>query len=838
VPLFLGRWFPLEEPLAAPVAFTKSASGKGHSVDEKAESMLRVRAGVVSGSILVAVQRLAAAREAERPRTEAYVEIPQVGVSLVDSKPRELFYLSVLNITASASLSDSLRSADLSIYRLQLDNQTRTALYPVVISEGNLQRDTHFVSFSVRQRTSEDLPVMVFPLASLQVHTLDVKVGEEIIWQMLKFVNEFQTKPKKSAGDTISDLDDEDDSTQTDAESTVRGSDARSEAEPPEQKADGLVTRSTDDIMHSYPSSSSRFYFGLLQLDVKGAIVTFDANPAARQKSAGLTVNPIAIVLNAGSAALAHIDQAPVSLSPFVLENAFGNTHTLLQPVVRHFTRQLIQKIYILLGSASFLGNPVGLARDVGGGFKDLGRGLFSVRRDGVGGIFRGTRAAAGGVVGGVAGAVGNVVSSAGSALSSLMDTDYQMRRQAMMRGSGGNSVTSGIKSGVSGVAEGLSGIVLDPFKGAKAGGVTGFAKGIGKGLVGAVVKSTVGVVDITSSALHGIRSAARPERYVNINRFRLPRYIPPDHRLVPFDPIAALGQWILKETAIKDKIVSKEVKDMEQFLFHMAFLPPPPPPQNQPSKPSSAATDSVGAPAGLPQSVDTSASALVVSNLRLVYRMDLEASTELSAVQLRASVVDNKDPGAKAIQNEKEILIQQDKKKKKRKFELFPRSNQDFEVLNVFVTGVSQDGRFVRIYAAYPQSMKQAPPEGYVIHTPSAEAAQLATMRLMHFFSNTFVASAIHGYKNRVDDVTAILYKMLTRNGRIAWSGVNESSLEQLEQAPPPPSLHAETIGPTFYNTLFGDPAPRKRKTLTVEFVRDFKRQTKIFQEDESIIL
>lgn len=83
-------------------------------------------------------------------------------------------------------------------------------------------------------------------------------------------------------------------------------------------------------------------------------------------------------------AALTSIDQAPLSLSPFVLDNAFGvcrllfpspfalvltrllllgNTHTLLSPIVQHYTRQIIQKLYLLLGSFSFLGSLLFLLR-------------------------------------------------------------------------------------------------------------------------------------------------------------------------------------------------------------------------------------------------------------------------------------------------------------------------------------------------------------------------------------------------------------------------------------------------------------------------------------------
>ncbi len=52
---------------------------------------------------------------------------------------------------------------------------------------------------------------------------------------------------------------------------------------------------------------------------------------------------------------------------------------------------------------------------------------------------------------------------------------------------------------------KGLSGIVMDPIKGAKDGGVEGFFKGVGTGLIGAVTKPTSGAVHLAASTLQGI---------------------------------------------------------------------------------------------------------------------------------------------------------------------------------------------------------------------------------------------------------------------------------------------------------------------------------------------
>ncbi len=145
-----------------------------------------------------------------------------------------------------------------------------------------------------------------------------------------------------------------------------------------------------------------------------------------------------------------------------------------------------------------------------------------------------------GGAAKGVFSAVANITSSLGAGLSSVLDKDYQQRRRQHLRGSVGEhrSGLSGIKAGVSGVVEGLSGLVLDPVRGAREGGVSGFVGGVGKGLLGVLVKSAVGVVDIAAGTFASLRNFAVAQRAVA--QQRLPRFFPPDGRLLPYDPVSA----------------------------------------------------------------------------------------------------------------------------------------------------------------------------------------------------------------------------------------------------------------------------------------------------------
>jgi hypothetical protein len=79
-----------------------------------------------------------------------------------------------------------------------------------------------------------------------------------------------------------------------------------------------------------------------------------------------------------------------------MLEEAFISKTELVSRVTQHYTRQGMQEIYKILGSADFLGNPVGLFNNIGSGVvdffyepaqglmkspQDFGKGLGKVRR-------------------------------------------------------------------------------------------------------------------------------------------------------------------------------------------------------------------------------------------------------------------------------------------------------------------------------------------------------------------------------------------------------------------------------------------------------------------------
>ena len=90
-------------------------------------------------------------------------------------------------------------------------------------------------------------------------------------------------------------------------------------------------------------------------------------------------------------------------------------------------------------------------------------------------------------------------------------DTEFARQREEKRRQQGVNSggLMAGVKAGgeslFSGIASGVTGLVTKPFEEGRKTGVTGFAKGLGMGAIGVIVKPVMGVTDGMALVAHGI---------------------------------------------------------------------------------------------------------------------------------------------------------------------------------------------------------------------------------------------------------------------------------------------------------------------------------------------
>lgn len=279
------------------------------------------------------------------------------------------------------------------------------------------------------------------------------------------------------------------------------------------------------------------------QLELQPLLITLTnkIDPAYPLKSSILPSIPILIplqaVIDTFGTLLGNVDNAQIRMSSFATENLFISQHDLINRLQMHYVKQLMGQLYKIIGSFNLLGNPVGLAENITSGVKaffyEPMQGLVRSPKDFAVGLGRGTKKLLMNTTFGVMNTVSKITGTVADGLSSLtMSEEYKNDRAA---GKGG--ILYGVK-------EGVTGVFKDTYNGAKKKGLLGAATGIGKGLIGFVVKPVVGVVDQTTKVIDSVKGVTQVEKV--LTRLRNPRYIYKDHCISPFNKYLAEGQmWL-----------------------------------------------------------------------------------------------------------------------------------------------------------------------------------------------------------------------------------------------------------------------------------------------------
>jgi len=116
------------------------------------------------------------------------------------------------------------------------------------------------------------------------------------------------------------------------------------------------------------------------------------------------------------------------------------------------------------------------------------------------------------------------------------------------------------------GIYKGVTGIVTEPIKGVRKEGAVGLAKGLGRGLIGVVLKPTIGTIDLITQTAEGIKNTTTVLDNQRKIRVRPPRHFGSDGLLRLYNVDKAIGQEFLV-TANKGKLKN-------QFYVYHINLP------------------------------------------------------------------------------------------------------------------------------------------------------------------------------------------------------------------------------------------------------------------------
>jgi vacuolar protein sorting-associated protein 13A/C len=194
-----------------------------------------------------------------------------------------------------------------------------------------------------------------------------------------------------------------------------------------------------------------------------------------------------------------NINDAPVTFNAVVLEDLHTSPDSLASQLVAKYRGEALRQVHKIIGSADFIGNPVGLFNNISAGVQDVfyepyqgilvGEGIQDLGL----GLAKGARSLVKKTVFSLSDSVSKVTGSVSKGLSlATMDPQFQAKRRSNRSRNRPKHAIGGLSQGAkslgSGVYSGVEGLALRPLEGAEKEGVGGFLKGVGKGIAGYVV--------------------------------------------------------------------------------------------------------------------------------------------------------------------------------------------------------------------------------------------------------------------------------------------------------------------------------------------------------------
>ncbi|RKF58530.1 Vacuolar protein sorting-associated protein 13 [Erysiphe neolycopersici] len=459
---------------------------------------------------------------------KAQLHLAGVGISLINTQPIELAYITLREIIIKYSESPLYQTFIGSINWVQIDNQLYGGifpmiLYPSIVPQNSKESRSHPSVHAMLTRVKDDsYGVLYIKYATVLLQQMTLEIDEDFIYSLL----EFSKVPGASWSETQESI---------------------------------LCDESLDLPEPKQNQSGQDIYFELLNIQPMQLDLSFVRTDRVNVEDKTSSRNPLIFLSNVLTMAIGNINDAPVRFNSLMIENARVSAGVLLQNFSNHYSQEALYQIHKVIGSADFLGNPVGLFNNISSGVADifyepyLGFIMADGPEDLGIGIAKGATSFVKKSVFGVSDSVSKFTGSIAKGLAeATMDKQFQDRRR-MTRSRNRPKhalygVTAGANSFVSSLASGVGGLARKPLEGAEQEGLTGFFKGVGKGALGFVTKPAIGIFDLASNVSEGIRNTTTVFDAEGLDRVRLTRFIDTDGIVRPYSQREALGQFWLKQ--------------------------------------------------------------------------------------------------------------------------------------------------------------------------------------------------------------------------------------------------------------------------------------------------
>ncbi|RHY34495.1 hypothetical protein DYB32_000921 [Aphanomyces invadans] len=268
------------------------------------------------------------------PVVEFQLKLHSISVSLVDSKPSELVYVSWNTVGFQAAWTQHMAQLALhvTVHSMQIDNQVRTTRYPVLL---NFTESPAMDATIVRETTYTSI-------------------------EFLRYVNvKLQPMRWRIDGTLIHEL----------ATMFVSPEDVRHDTAPTREDRVRDFDASTVGVLGAPPETtmSKKLYFEKFELAPIQATLSF-ATSSAPTTSRVVQVAGVRQILQAAGKTLTKIHNAPLHWRALRWQHMFVPRETMLNQMSLHYQHEAYRQAYVLLGSVDVLGNPVKVWQNLRGG--------------------------------------------------------------------------------------------------------------------------------------------------------------------------------------------------------------------------------------------------------------------------------------------------------------------------------------------------------------------------------------------------------------------------------------------------------------------------------------
>lgn len=496
-------------------------------------SLYKLRSKKTSSSLSVnsSADGFEADEEDKNIHKKIIVSLKGVGISLINASLQEIMYVHTSGLELRYNESDLYQTLSWKLKWVQVDNQLfgspfQNVLYPAAVLHTAQEIENHpVVSGSVSKVKDDSHGLIYFKHATLLLQELSIQLDEELLISLLDFAkfpgavwNKYATQAQYS--DTIT---------------------------LPECEEIKFADDMYFEIFHIQPML---LHISFVRSDQHNFL-------ESEQNRLGLdSRGTVLFLVDMLTMTLANVNDAPIKLNSLYMANVRVPINTLMQAIQTHYGQQFFYQIHKILGSADFLGNPVGLFNTISSGVWDIFyepyQGYMMNDRPQELGIHlaKGGLSFAKKTVFGLSDSMAKFTGSMAKGLSFTQDSEFQEKRrlQQRMNANRRNLLSSSAQTFANTIGSGFTGMALDPMNGAQKEGTAGFIKGLGKGLFGLPTKTAIGFLDLTSNLSQGVKSTASALDGSASMRVRLPRYVDCHEKVIrPFNLKDSQGQYWLK---------------------------------------------------------------------------------------------------------------------------------------------------------------------------------------------------------------------------------------------------------------------------------------------------